>query len=382
MKTEVVREGETELEVPKVRGQPSSRDPVFYNPAMDVSRDLTVAYAASVDARFVCDPLAGVGARGVRIAVECDPEVVVLNDANPTAVEFIARNVRRNGVEDVCRVENRDANALMFEDELAGRFHYVDVDPFGPPVPFADAAVRTVANRGGLGVTATDTSALAGRYPRAARRKYWVHVRRVEFYHEVAMRALVGFLVRTCARYDRAFEPSLTVFHRHHVRVFGRVRRGAGRADEALRSLGYVLWCPDCGWLRASRRPVSECPGCGRTVRGIGPLWLDDTTDPDAAGPVLSECERRGFEEAATVVGRCLEEVGTRPWAYDVHSWASRLGLSEVPPVDSVLKALRDMGFKAVIPHYSRAGRVFVKTDAGPRDFENALLEASGEDGS
>ncbi len=383
MKTKIVREGDTELEVPDVQGQPSSRDPAFYNPAMSVSRDLTVSYVAAKDATLVCDPLAGVGARGIRIAVECGPDIVVLNDANPNAVELIRRNAERNGVLEICRIENRDANALMHEDELAGRFHYVDVDPFGPPVPFADAAVRTVANRGSLGITATDTSALAGRYPKAARRKYWIRVEKVEFYHEVAMRALIGFLVRTCARYDRAFIPELTVFHRHHVRVFGSVRKGASRADRALNNLGYLFSCPDCGSPHAARDPVARCPRCGKEVRGIGPVWLADTTDPNVASGVTTECEKRGFKEAFEIVTGCLEEVGTNPWAYDVHAWASKLGLSEVPPVRSVLEFLRNLGFKAVIPHYSRAGRVFVKTNANPSEFESAMLEASREvDGS
>ncbi|WP_148688441.1 hypothetical protein [Methanopyrus sp. SNP6] len=379
MELETITEGRTLLKVPKTRGQPSSRDPVFYNPAMQLSRDLTVSSLVQYDPKIVCDPLAGVGARGIRIAVELNPEVTVLNDLNPRAVELIEENVRLNDVEDVCRVENRDANALMHEDELSGRFDYVDIDPFGPPVPFLDAAVRTVRNRGVIGVSATDVSALAGRYPSSARRKYWVEVERVEFYQEVAIRTLISYIVRTCAKYDLAFEPHIAFFQRHHVRVIGEIQRGARRADRALKQLGHLLHCRECGYT-SEREFDRECPRCGSgSVVRLGPLWLPDFADRERAERGASDARELGFEEASELLETVAEEVGTNPWAYDIHRWASRLGLSRVPSLTSVLEGLREEGFNAVRPHYSK--RAVVKTDAGPEEFEAVLTEVAGDSG-
>ncbi len=373
MRVETVREGRTLLKVPRVRGQPSSRDPVFYNPRMRLSRDLTVASVGPANPRLVCDPLAGVGARGLRIAVELDPDTVVLNDINERAVELIEENVRLNGVEDVCRVENRDANALMCEDELAGAFDYVDLDPFGPPVPFLDAAVRTLRNRGLIGVSATDVSALAGRYPRAARRKYWVEVERVEFYQEVAIRALLSYVVRTCAKYDLAFEPLVAFFQRHHVRVVGRVRRGARRADRALRRLGHVGHCRKCGFTAVVEPGEDECPECGEGLTVLGPLWLEDFVDRAWTRRAAEVAGRLGLERARELLERLAEEVGLLPWSYDVHRWASRLGLPRVPRLKDVLEGLRERGRRALRPHYSR--RSVVKTDADPGEFREVLRE-------
>ncbi|WP_456455694.1 hypothetical protein [Methanopyrus sp.] len=379
MELETITEGRTLLKVPKTRGQPSSRDPVFYNPAMQLSRDLTVSSLVQYDPKIVCDPLAGVGARGIRIAVELNPEVTVLNDLNPRAVELIEENVRLNDVEDVCRVENRDANALMHEDELSGRFDYVDIDPFGPPVPFLDAAVRTVRNRGVIGVSATDVSALAGRYPSSARRKYWVEVERVEFYQEVAIRTLISYIVRTCAKYDLAFEPHIAFLQRHHVRVIGEIQRGARRADRALKQLGHLLHCRECGYT-SEREFDRECPRCGSgSVVRLGPLWLPDFADRERAERGASDARELGFEEASELLETVAEEVGTNPWAYDIHRWASRLGLSRVPSLTSVLEGLREEGFNAVRPHYSK--RAVVKTDAGPEEFEAVLTEVAGDSG-
>ncbi len=377
MKVEKVREGRTVLKVPRVRGQPSSRDPVFYNPHMRLSRDLTVASVGPANPRVVCDPLAGVGARGIRIAVELDPDTVVLNDINERAVELIEENVRLNGVEDVCRIENRDANALMYEDELAGSFDYVDLDPFGTPVPFLDAAVRTLRNRGLVGVSATDVSALAGRYPRAARRKYWVEVERVEFYQEVAIRALISYVVRTCAKYDLAFEPLVAFFQRHHVRVVGRVRRGAKRADRALRRLGHVGHCRECGFTDVIEPGEDECPECGEDLTVLGPLWVDDFADRSWAKRAAEVAGRLELERARELLERLAEEPGTPPWAYDIHQWASRLGLARVPKLKDVLERLRDEGYRALRPHYST--KAVVKTDASPAEFRELLRELGEE---
>ncbi|MCU0373510.1 MAG: ATP-binding protein, partial [Ignavibacteria bacterium] len=42
-------------------------------------------------------------------------------------------------------------------------FDYIDIDPFGSPCPFLDAAIKRLSRGGILAVTATDTSALAGK---------------------------------------------------------------------------------------------------------------------------------------------------------------------------------------------------------------------------
>jgi len=44
---------------------------------------------------------------------------------------------------------------------------------------------------GFLAVTATDTSALTGTYPKATKRKYWADSYRTEFLHEQAIRILI-----------------------------------------------------------------------------------------------------------------------------------------------------------------------------------------------
>ena len=67
-------------------------------------------------------------------------------------------------------------------------FDYIDVDPFGSPNPFLDAAIKRIARDGILAVTATDTAPLCGTYTNACRRKYWAVPLRNELMHEIGIR--------------------------------------------------------------------------------------------------------------------------------------------------------------------------------------------------
>ena len=50
------------------------------------------------------------------------------------------------------------------------KFGFVDLDPFGTPAPFIDAAIRSSGKY--LGVTATDTAPLCGAHLKAGIRRY------------------------------------------------------------------------------------------------------------------------------------------------------------------------------------------------------------------
>ena len=81
MITQTITEGATKLEVPELErfrtragDYAPSLTEVFYNPIMELSRDISVSAvqvtADEMGSVRVCDPLAGVGARGLRYAKE------------------------------------------------------------------------------------------------------------------------------------------------------------------------------------------------------------------------------------------------------------------------------------------------------------------------
>ena len=192
----VVREGQAEVVFP-------SREEVFYNPVQEFNRDLSIAviqeYAneAEVEGGIkILEALAASGLRSVRFAKELQGiESVVANDWSRQAVESIERNVRHNQVEDIVTGHNGDAALLMYQHkQKKDRFDVIDLDPYGSPTPFLDAAVQAVSEGGLLCVTATDMAVLCGNSPETCYTKYGAISIKSRSCHEIAVRILLQCL--------------------------------------------------------------------------------------------------------------------------------------------------------------------------------------------
>ncbi len=274
------REGSAEIEVPVLRDSPTRSDEVFFNPHMRVSRDLTVLVLGVFRDRStrkrvrVVDPMCGTGVRSVRIAREIDWDdrlELVAGDISERAMRLAEKNLERNGVR--ARIEKSDANILV---RTLAPCDYVDVDPFGTPAPFVESCVASLSPFGLSGVTATDTSALAGSHPMACKRKYCSVPLKSGVMHETATRILAGFIASACARLERGFEPVFCLARRHFVRVFFVSRRGSSRANNTIERLGFFVLCRSCGFRSLEEGLVPEdrkCPECGSKMEIAGPLW-------------------------------------------------------------------------------------------------------------
>ncbi|MBS1264037.1 MAG: tRNA (guanine(26)-N(2))-dimethyltransferase [Methanonatronarchaeales archaeon] len=372
-----VSEGATSFLVPEnsLEGVPRAGEGVFYNPEMRLNRDLTVLAVRRHVERWggevtYLDATAGTGARGVRVAKEAGPNVV-LNDRSREAVELVRRNLGHAGLE--AEVTRRDANALMSERG----FDLIDVDPFGSPAPFLDSAARSVHMHGTLCVTATDTAPLCGAHPSAGRRRYDARPLNGEHEKEVGARLLLGFVARTLARYDRAAAPLLTLYRRHYFRLFLEAERGAGRSDASLENVGYLLHCPSCRRDEFARDVFNdETCGCGENRIYAGPLWTGDIHDAE----FLDDLKRIGGETRAPCPGEVeglldltRREAGGPPLYRDFHLTASRAGASP-PPMRDFLDELQGRGYVATRTHFDPEA---VKTDAPPSVYEEVMAEMS-----
>ena len=145
--TEVVEEGKVRFAVPKLetymkspKEYAPSGAPVFYNPIMELNRDIAVlalqAYQRSLARGIrVCEPLTGCGVRGFRLAAEVDGvKKVIVNDISREAAKLARFNVEQNKMTRRISVANEDANLLLNRYAVPRkRFDYIDVDPFGSP---------------------------------------------------------------------------------------------------------------------------------------------------------------------------------------------------------------------------------------------------------
>ncbi|MBW3020900.1 tRNA (guanine(26)-N(2))-dimethyltransferase [Candidatus Woesearchaeota archaeon] len=212
------------------KGKISKELPVFYNPVMQLNRDVSIEVINKSKSKHVALPLSGTGIRGIRILKECNVETLTMNDHSEEAVLLIKDNLKLNKVK--ADVENKDANLFLLESR---GFDYIDIDPFGYPGPFLDSAVKRIARNGILAVTATDTSALSGTFPNACRRKYGIKPLKDSNMHENGLRILIKFCQNFGMMYDKALIPILSYSKDHYMRVFFRCEKGKEKCNELLK---------------------------------------------------------------------------------------------------------------------------------------------------
>jgi len=362
-----VHEGGVDLEVPE-QPEEGAGDAVFFNPVQELNRDLTVAALRAYRERnpradTYCDATTATGVRGVRAAA--DGWTVTCCDVDPDATALAAENLALNGLDG--ETVTRDANAVLHERA----FDVVDVDPFGTPIPFADAAVRGAGEL--LCVTATDLAPLCGAHFNSGVRSYSAVPRNTEYHGEMGVRVLLSALARTAARYDVAVDPLLTHASDHYVRTYLGLDRGAQVADAALDRLGHTYHCPDCLW-RATERgltadPPSGCGNCGEAVQTAGPVWLGRTVDDDFLDTTAAAVPDAfgTAEEARDLLGTLAGELGT-PTHYDQHRLCKLWG-RPATAMDEFLGHLRAAGHDASRTHY---GGTTFKTTASVDDIRVA----------
>ena len=379
--TEIVKEGQASVVVPKLAAYVKeaweyapSKVPVFYNPAMEFNRDLAVlamqTYQRTLGREIsVCEPLTGCGIRGIRFAVEVEGvRKVFVNDINPEAAKLALFNVERNKLASSVLVANEDAN--LFLSRYAAprkRFDYIDIDPFGSPVPYLDAALRALRNGGLLALTATDMAPLCGVHPNACVRKYGGKPLRTEYCHELAVRLLVGCLTMMAAKHEIGVEVLFSHSTDHYIRVYAVARYGARLADKSVRMMGYVLHCFSCFHRETSIGIISplkrDCVECGARLNVAGPLWLGRIADEKFCSLMKREADERGLKQERRIlklISLVQDEAEAPATYYVVDKICDKLNLS-VPPLTKVVDGVRRAGFQAALTHFNSRG---VRTDA------------------
>ena len=368
MQTRQIREGRTEIAVPAQDDSaafPPGTAPVFYNPRMELNRDATILFLKAVQPENYLDTMGASGIRGFRVAEECGIPVTI-NDKDSRAVELIVENMNRLSHLPV-EVSHDDANALM----SVRRFDCVDLDPFGTPAPFVDAAAGSAKHY--LCVTATDTAPLCGAHLKAGIRRYGAIPMNNEYHSEVGLRILMGFVVREIVKYDRGVEPLFCFAREHFVRLHLRLSYGADRADKTLTQIGYIYQCPSCPYRTTGQGilpKAHQCPTCGKPLKAVGPLWLGPLQDHTLLAELSELLPEQEFGSSQRL-GRLLETLKDEielPTFYEYHKLCKRWKISPGKS-DDIIAQLREAGYQASRTHFSGTG---LKTDA-PLDVIEAF---------
>jgi tRNA (guanine26-N2/guanine27-N2)-dimethyltransferase len=375
-----IEEGLTQIEFPEF-DKVSSDAPVFYNPHMEMNRDLSIlaiqVFQKEQDREInICDLFGGSGIRGVRYKNEIDGVgEVSINDISETANHYERHNIELNNLNDV-EVYQHDAS--MFLRMKRGEFDVIDIDPFGTPSPFLDSAGYCARRNSLLCVTATDTSALCGTYQEPCIRKYNAKPYKSEYCHENGIRILAGFVALTLSKYAKFIEVKMSHSTEHYMRLYLEIKKGSKRTDESLKNIGYISHCKHCLHRQASEglaSPIDEvCPVCGEKLVHAGPLWIGDIQDADFIEKMIDETNHKKInteKDALKLLNSCLLEAGAPVTFYDVHSICKSLKIS-APKLDLIFEGIKNKGFVAIKTHFSPIG---IKTDASIEDIKNVLME-------
>lgn len=399
---------------------------VFYNPVQEFNRDLSIAvltmfsddYKAEKIAKAeqkamnrkenitedvqgttendkinftILEALSATGLRSIRYAKEI-PNVtqIVANDLSEQAVETIKANIIHNKVENLIETSHDDACMVMYKHKHPSkRFAAIDLDPYGCPSVFLDAAVQSVQDGGLLLITATDMAVLAGNSPETCYCKYGAVSLKTKCCHEMALRIMLQCIESHANRYSRYIVPLLSISADFYIRVFVKVYSGAIHCKKTTSKLSMAYHCTGCdniilqplggfkpnpseknpsqmkAYLPAAP-PVGEyCQNCNQRHHIGGPIWSAPIHDHSFVSRVLSHVEDNPHlfgtsKRLAGVLAMVREELQEVPLYYTLDKLFGRVHL-ETMSMLLMRSAILNAGYKV---SYSHASKLSIKTPA------------------
>lgn len=345
---------------------------VFYNPVMKSNRNIAILLLNSVDNEHlnIASPLAGSGIRELRFLKELKPakiKNIFVNDIKDNFPTVIEENVKLNNLtkdlKEKLIVHNDDANLFLLnqvkhcrEGEFCGYFDYIDIDPFGSPNPFLAAAVARITREGIMAITATDTAALTGTYPKVTKRKYWAKAVRNYMMHEIGLRILIRKVQLQGAQFDKALIPILAYHKDHYFRIYFRSLKSKEKCDELLKEHQYLLFNPKT--LEFKNSEFNQAKG----FEFFGPLWAGKLLDKKLISKMKKENPFPEEQKFLDLLYR--ESKKERVGFYDLHVIAKKHGV-ETTKLEPVLKKV-----KGVRTQFSPTG---VKTEAGIKEIVKVM---------
>lgn len=348
-----IQEGKAKIHV-SLEKIPSKKMEVFYNPAMKMNRDISVLLLNSVENKKIriADILAGTGVRSIRFFLEIDKnkiKEIAINDCSKKAVGLIKKNLKLNRIKSKkIKIYNKDANMLLLESR---GFDYIDIDPFGFPGRFLDAAALRISRNGILAVTATDTAALAGSSEKACIRKYWAKPLRNEFMHETGLRIMIRRVQLIGAQYEKAFALILSYYKDHYMRAFLKCEKGRAKVDKIMKQHNFLSYCRKCLWRNAGY--FEKCKNCKNKTEIAGPLWTGKIADKKMINLLLKNSQPENTEFLRKISNETRID---EPYFYDIHKLAQKYKKGSVPKNKEIIREIRKRGFKAEKTHFRNEG--------------------------
>ncbi|EDR25182.1 hypothetical protein, conserved [Entamoeba dispar SAW760] len=367
---------------------PKDEAGAFYNPVQELNRDLSISiiskYLKNKENELkqknkqyhplIVEALAASGLRSVRYAKELPQDIdfkVIANDISKSAVESIERNAKYNNTTKIQPSES-DAVLLLYQlSQQKEKPDVIDLDPYGAPTVFLDAAFAAIKDDGLMAVTCTDMACLAGTHSPACFAKYGGMPWHSSSAHEFGLRLALHSLAENAARHKKYIVPIVCFHIDFYVRMFVLVKSSVALSGELPLHEGLVFVCPTCesfccnrlaskkdGKLKASPLEIesNRCIYCKSPVHITGPVWLDNYVDYQFIKELLKTYQqneqlhinsRRRILALLTLLN---EELPDTPLFYALDRAAHFFKIT-VPPRSIFVQALESKGFKTSLSH-------------------------------
>lgn len=395
---------------PAIKGE----DPVFYNPAMSRSRTrsvLLMQYAIENKLLgngpiYAVDGLAATGLRARRWLNELPKESAerihaTIIDMNQYALD-LALKTHDEFPPDHSKGELSAINGDLRSAILNQGWHWVDIDPYGSPTPFLDTAIQSMARKGIIEVSATDTAALTGSSKNPLLRRYGARVRNDGLAHDSALRVLLATVGRVASKHERRIEPLISIWDSHHLRVSMRVIRSIEGANKIEDSLGWRVYSPTHEEVAASIKSglhtetsldilPMDCflplhhPINRDDERVSGPMWIKNMgkkevlafmteervlqmCGPDPMKEDLLKWTEKEFDYENRRILRSVKNLANEANAIEtqhhilVDYLSSWLKIGSPPSPKKLVKSIIEAGFSASLANYGK--KPTIRTDA------------------
>ncbi len=349
----------------------------FYNPEMRFCRSFFSLAIGAIDEKLnVLDAFCASGIRGIRYAKENkNVQGITFLDVSKNAIARTKKNAKTNKIKNIGNSSFVCNRIEKFCSDFS-HFDFVEIDPFGTPVPYLNDVTRAQSDKKEwyLSVTATDTAVLCGPQANACLKNYHSKSLNNEFTHEVGTRILIKRVAEAAVEYNFGIVPLISLSDRHYIKLLLKLVKSGNVADETVHKLGYVSYCNKCSWRSYGKRMKNSCENCKAETDFGGQLWLGELHDAKLLKKMLELNEKRNYTNAKEIekkVNSLIGEVGMPAFYYDIHVLCKRYRAKGVPKIEDLLKQLEARGFKSRRTHFSD---VSIKTDAGMKALKQAIL--------
>ncbi|RDD42090.1 tRNA (guanine(26)-N(2))-dimethyltransferase [Trichoplax sp. H2] len=335
----------------------------------------------------IFEGLSATGLRSIRYALELPKiKAVIANDNNPSSFKCIERNIEYNKIGHVVQPHFGDARMMMYDNSnsLDDQFQVVDIDPYGSPAIFLDAAVQSVSDGGLLCITCTDMAVLCGNHAGSCFAKYGSVSLRSKHCHEMALRIALSSIESNANRYGRYIVPLLSVSVDYYIRVFVRVFYGKTEVNRSASKKSFVFQCTSCDSFylqplgskadtgnNQNFQPAKfnmenqKCTECDSKLKLGGPIWSEPIHDLKFTTELLKAVasERNLYKTSNRIIGLLSvisEEIPDQPLYYVTDSLANSIH-SVCIPFLKIRSALLQLGYKVSSTHAHKSA---FKTDA------------------